>query len=50
MGDTIEVIDGLDSDSTTDFNIFQHFRHLLVVGYKEIKNTKPTEGICLIES
>lgn len=25
--DTIEVIDGLDSDSTTDFNIFQHFRH-----------------------
>ena len=22
MGDTIEVIDGLDSDSTTDFNIF----------------------------
>lgn len=27
MGDTIEVIDGLDSDSTTDFNIFQYFRH-----------------------
>lgn len=25
--DTIEVIDGLDSDSTTGFNIFQHFRH-----------------------
>ena len=25
--DTIEVIDGLDSDSTTSFNIFQHFRH-----------------------
>lgn len=23
MGDTIEVIDGLDSDSTTDFNIFR---------------------------
>ena len=22
MGDTIEVIDGLDSDSTTGFNIF----------------------------
>ena len=22
MGDTIEVIDGLDSDSTTAFNIF----------------------------
>lgn len=22
MGDTIEVIDGLDSDSTTDFSIF----------------------------
>lgn len=31
MGDTIEVIDGLDSDSATDFNIFQHFRHLFVV-------------------
>lgn len=45
MGDTIEVIDGLDSDSTTGFNIFQHFRHLLVVGYKERKNTKPTEDI-----
>lgn len=30
MGDTIEVIDGLDSDSTTGFNIFQH---------------SPTEGI-----
>lgn len=30
MGDTIEVIDGLDSDSTTGFNIFQYFRHLLV--------------------
>lgn len=28
--DTIEVIDGLDSDSTTGFNIFQH---------------SPTEGI-----
>ena len=50
MGDTIEVIDGLDSDRTTGFNIFQHFRHLLVVGYKERKNIKPTEGICLIES
>ena len=24
MGDTIEAIDGLDSDSTTGFNIFQH--------------------------
>lgn len=37
MGDTIEVIDGLDSDSTTGYNIFKHFRHfrhLLVVGYK----------------
>ena len=22
MGDTIEVVDGLDSDSTTGFNIF----------------------------
>ena len=50
MGDTIEVIDVLDLDSTTGFNIFQHFRHLLVVGYKERKNTKPMEGICLIES
>lgn len=30
MGDTIEVIDGLDSDSVTGFNIFQHFRHLEV--------------------
>lgn len=45
MGDTIEVIDGLDSDSTTGYNIFQLFRHLFVVGYKEIKNTKPTEDI-----
>ena len=25
MGDTIEVIDGLDSDSTTGFNIFDIF-------------------------
>ena len=25
MGDTIEVIDGLDSGSTTGFNIFQLF-------------------------
>ena len=24
MGDTIEVIDGLDLGSTTGFNIFQH--------------------------
>lgn len=30
MGDKIEVIDGLDSDSTTDVNIFQHFWHLEV--------------------
>ena len=45
MGDTIEVIDGLDSYSTTGFNIFKHFRNLLVVGYKERKNTKPTEDI-----
>lgn len=45
MGDTIEVIDGLDSGSTTGFNIFQHFRNLLVVGYEERKNTKPTEDI-----
>ena len=30
MGDTIEVIDWLDSDSTTGFNICQLFRHLLV--------------------
>lgn len=45
MGDTIEVIDGLDSDSTTGFNIFQHFRHLLVVGYEKRKNTIPTEDI-----
>ena len=30
MGDTIEVIDGLDSDSTTGFNIFKHFRNLVV--------------------
>ena len=45
MGDTIEVIDGLDSYSTTGLNVFQHFRHLFVVGYKERKNTKPTEGI-----
>ena len=45
MGDTIEAIDGLDSDSTTGFNIFKHFRHLLAVGYKERKNTKPTEDI-----
>lgn len=45
MGDTIETIGGLDSDSTTGFKIFQHFRHLLLAGYKERKNTKPTEGI-----
>ena len=50
MGDTIEVIGGLDLDRTTGLNIFQHFRHLLVVVYKERKNIKPTEGICLIES
>ena len=31
MGDTIEAVDALDSDSVTYFNIFQHFRHLLVV-------------------
>lgn len=30
MGGTIEVVDGLDSDSTTGFNIFQHFWHLEV--------------------
>ena len=30
MGDTIEVIDGIDSDSATGFNIFKHFRRLLV--------------------
>lgn len=30
MGDTIEVIDGLDSDSTTGFSILQHFLHLEV--------------------
>ena len=28
MGDTIEVIDGLDSDSTTDFNIFVTIFHV----------------------
>ena len=28
MGDTIEVIDGLDSDSTTGFNIFVTLFHV----------------------
>ena len=28
MGDTIEVIDGLDSDSTTDVNIFVTLFHV----------------------
>ena len=50
MGDTIEVIDGIDSDSTTGFNIFKHFRNLLVVGYEERKNTKKKEDICLIKA
>lgn len=29
MGDTIEVIDGLDSDSTTGFNIFRWCNRVL---------------------
>ena len=42
MGDTIEVIDGLDSGSTTGFNIFSIYWWRNKV--KE-KNTKPTEDI-----
>ena len=36
MGDTIEVIDGLDSDSTTGFGIYLWCNR---------ENTKPTEEI-----
>ena len=42
MGDTIEVIDGLDSGSTTGFNIFGIYWWLDI---KKEKNTKPTEDI-----
>ena len=42
MGDTIEVIDGLDSDSTTGFNIFCLYWWLDI---KKENNTKLTEDI-----
>lgn len=38
MGDTIEVIDGLDSGSTTDFNIFGIYWWLDIK--KEIQNQR----------
>lgn len=47
MGDIIEVIDWLDSDSTTGFNIFGIY---WLRNKEKEKNTKQTEGICLIES
>lgn len=42
MGDTIEVIDGIDSDSTTGFNILGIYWWR---NNRERKNTKPTEDI-----
>lgn len=39
MGDTIEVIDGLDSDSTTDVNIF-----VTLFSCGDIIAKRPTKG------
>ena len=43
MGDTIEVVYGLDSDSTTGFNIFQHFS-AFIGGSIEHKKYKTNGG------